>query len=636
MKDHGRASRLEAKLAVRLVSILIVSLAVSNIFTAHMQSHVSIAISIVVAIAAALAMWLVVRGFTTPLAQISSALKDLAVGNVNFNLQASHSNRNDEIGDMHKHLTEVSRNINKLIEKFQRASKAIHNGDVLFRATEGGMLKGGFDEVVRASNRISDAFIHLLDTIKVPMFINDNNRTLLFANKAAAEITAAKRESMIGQDIRKFTTVLDKDILATMAKQRERGEISEVEAQIEINSKVYDMLYIRMPIKNSANQAVAASVLLVDQTPAKTSERGVITRVAFVQGELKKFEEALNKLANGDLNQQIPKAPWSEDVQRVYGMMEGMRSSIQDSCKQISGYLAEVMEKLAKMSAKNFDVTITRQYAGDFADIKNSVNVIVENMSAFFGDLRSTAETVGSNTYQFANISQSLSHSLAVQGNTLRMIRDELDHITTQTEENAGNANAANKLSISAKANAKNGSAQMSEMVAAMIEIKETSNTIAKMVKEIDNIAFQTNLLALNAAVEAARAGQHGKGFAVVAEEVRNLATRSANAAQQSTSAIENSLQKVDIGVKLAHNTEQSFSKIVSDVSDVNEMIGKIANSSSDQAVAVKSIDEGVEKLYTAINSDVATVQEIASLSQEMASQAATMQGMVGQFKTEA
>ena len=164
----------------------------------------------------------------------------------------------------------------------------------------------------------------------------------------------------------------------------------------------------------------------------------------------------------------------------------------------------------------------------------------------------SGADQIDAGSQQIASASQQLSDGAAQQAASLEQISSSLEQMGAMTTQNAENAKQAADLSEDSQKVATRGQTEMSAMSGAMNEIKKSSAEISKIIKVIDEIAFQTNLLALNAAVEAARAGEAGKGFAVVAEEVRNLAQRSAEAAKNTSSMIEESTQRADTGVSIA------------------------------------------------------------------------------------
>lgn len=279
------------------------------------------------------------------------------------------------------------------------------------------------------------------------------------------------------------------------------------------------------------------------------------------------------------------------------------------------------------------NLAITADYKGDFVTIKDSLNHIITSLNEVLGDIAEAAEQVAMGSRQVSDGSQALSQGSTEQASAIEELTVSIADIADQTKQNAINANTANDLAETAKKYAERGDGQMKEMLSSMVEINDSSANISKIIKVIDDIAFQTNILALNAAVEAARAGQHGKGFAVVAEEVRNLAARSAAAAKDTTELIEGSVEKVQIGTKIANETAVALVEIVDGIDKAASLVSNIAESSNVQASGIAQVNKGLEQVSQVVQNNSATAEESAASSEELSGQAELLKSMVRQFK---
>ena len=261
--------------------------------------------------------------------------------------------------------------------------------------------------------------------------------------------------------------------------------------------------------------------------------------------------------------------------------------------------------------------------------IARSIGAVLRRI---IGNLSEGAEQVSSASGQVSAASQSLAEGATEQAAGLEETSSSLEEMSSMTKQNADNAQQANALAAEAKKAAATGADSMNRMNAAIHEIQRSSDETAKIIKVIDEIAFQTNLLALNAAVEAARAGEAGKGFAVVAEEVRNLAMRSAEAAKNTASMIEESVKNSKNGVDIATEVSKVLEEIVGSVGKTTDLVSEIAAACQEQAQGIDQVNTAVSQMDKVTQQNAANAEESASASEELSSQAESMNDIVAEL----
>lgn len=245
------------------------------------------------------------------------------------------------------------------------------------------------------------------------------------------------------------------------------------------------------------------------------------------------------------------------------------------------------------------------------------------------------ASQVASASGQISASSQSLSQGASEQAASLEKTSSSMEEVAAVVKQNADNAREATQLSVLCTGSVEKGNQAVTEMNSAMKEINVSSKRIADIIKVIDGIAFQTNLLALNAAVEAARAGEHGKGFAVVAEEVRNLAQRSANAAKDTASLIQDSVQKATTGINLAEKCGGALQEIVANVKKVANLINEIAAASQEQSQGTSQVSKSLNEMEQITQENAASAEETASASRQLSTQAKHLMALVEKIAAE-
>ncbi|MCL2222605.1 MAG: methyl-accepting chemotaxis protein [Oscillospiraceae bacterium] len=289
---------------------------------------------------------------------------------------------------------------------------------------------------------------------------------------------------------------------------------------------------------------------------------------------------------------------------------------------------AEVMSKIA-----DGDYSVSVESRSNHDVMNQAISKMLESTNDTLNQISTATEQVTTGSRQVADGAQSLAQGSTEQASSIEDLSRSIADIAKMTKENADIAARTSALSSGIRDNAEKGSRQMDEMMKAVDEINESSKNIGKIIKTIDDIAFQTNILALNAAVEAARAGQHGKGFAVVAEEVRNLASKSAEAAKDTGDMIQQSIEKAELGSRIAGETSASLNEIVAGIKESTEFIAEIAKASGEQAEGITRVNTGIDQVGQVVSQNSATAQESAASSEEISGQADMLQQLIGHFK---
>ena len=331
------------------------------------------------------------------------------------------------------------------------------------------------------------------------------------------------------------------------------------------------------------------------------------------------------EIERGALNVQI-----SIDQKDEFGHLAMV---FQKTAAVLQRYVREISLVIGQLAKGDLQVAIEHEYAGDFAPIKTALLNVSASLNQTLKTIHTAAEQVSTGAAQVASGAQALAAGSTEQASSVEELSASMAKIAGQASENSSNVKTAARYVEQAVANVKDGSEHMVQLTAAMTNIGSASDQITNITKVIEDIAFQTNILALNAAIEAARAGSAGKGFAVVADEVRNLAAKSAEAAKKTAELIQRSTLTVSEGTQIAARTAQILKSVEEKANLVNESIIKIDQASTDQAVAIEQVKQGLNQVSAVVQTNAATAEENSATSEEMSAQAATLRDEVGKFK---
>lgn len=446
-------------------------------------------------------------------------------------------------------------------------------------------------------------------------------------------------KKLIGQTL-KNNTEEDKTILTTVQNGK-KALLNTTNAIF--GGKAY---LVCVPIQTEGADSVWTSAFIVNKSEALAAVRNILLLVSAMSlagiviltllstMALKKSLSPIDtlvalgqKMGQGDLKcEDTINSTRQDELEELSQIFIGTSSTI-------SHYINEISYILNAISNGNLNVTVERDYIGDFQQIKLSLNQILTSLNSTFEKVQSTADIVFNSSEQVAAGSMMLSQGATEQASSIEELSATISDISNKVKNTASNAATVSTDAEAMSTEIEKSNQQMSHMLGAIKEINGKSSEIGKIIKTIEDIAFQTNILALNAAVEAARAGAAGKGFAVVADEVRNLASKSAEAAKNTTALISDTVKSIDSGMAIANRTAESLSSVVVSIKHIVNTIDEISNDSQEQANAIEQVTIGVDQVSAVIQSNSATAEESAAASEQLSNQAQMLNNLLKKFK---
>ncbi|WP_295957492.1 methyl-accepting chemotaxis protein [uncultured Xanthomonas sp.] len=322
------------------------------------------------------------------------------------------------------------------------------------------------------------------------------------------------------------------------------------------------------------------------------------------------------------------------------GQPEKFEHAFRAMVENLDTMMATADANLGKFSALlrciadgDLTVRMSGNFHGVFAAMRDDANSTVHRLTDIVAHIQRTTNSIGFAAEDIASGNQELAKRSEQQAASLEETAASMEELTSTVKQNAEHAQRANQLALGAAGVASEGRDVVGQVVATMDGIQAASRRIADIIAVIDGIAFQTNILALNAAVEAARAGEQGKGFAVVAAEVGTLAHRSAGAAKEIKTLIDDSVQRVAHGATLVHQAGATMDQVVASVQHVTDLMGQISAASHEQANGIAQVNQTIARMDETTQQNVALVEEASTAARSLEEQSAQLTQAVEVFK---
>jgi len=478
-------------------------------------------------------------------------------------------------------------------------------------------IRMGFE--VSDSRRMANEAMRVkvaLDNVGTGVMIADKGRNIIYMNKSVVNVLSKVEAdickvmphfsvaNLMGANIDQFHKI--------PAHQHQILESFNKTHDAEITLAGHTFALSACPVINEQGERLGSAIEWRDRTVEVAVEKEVA--------------DIVNAAANGDFTHRIS-MDGKEGFFKQLGI--GMNNLMQTSAVGLD----EVVRVLGALAKGDLTETIVNEYQGTFGQLKDDSNSTVAQLTEVISRIKDATDTINTASKEIASGNTDLSQRTEEQASSLEETAASMEQITSTVKQNAENAKQANKLASGASEIAVRGGDVVSKVVQTMSSISASSNKIVDIISVIDGIAFQTNILALNAAVEAARAGEQGRGFAVVASEVRNLAQRSAAAAKEIKTLINDSVDKVAVGTNLADNAGKTMDEVVDAVKRVTDIMSEISAASVEQSSGIEQVNQAITQMDDVTQQNAALVEQAAAAAESLEEQAQELSQLIGTFQ---